>query len=116
VRERAQQIWSSALQVILSSLIPNGSLRYLRSNFHGAVQPSPEQGHSRGGRQSGPRRPPAAKETFDRLVGEGIARDEARRLIGCVVASEIFDILKHLKPYDEVRYVKALRKLPELPE
>jgi hypothetical protein len=60
--------------------------------------------------------PPAAKETFDRLVGEGIARDEARRLIGCVVASEIFDILKHLKPYDEDRYVKALRKLPELPE
>jgi hypothetical protein len=60
--------------------------------------------------------PPAAKETFDRLVGEGIARDEARRLIGCVVASEIFDILKHLQPYDENRYVKALRKLPELPE
>ena len=60
--------------------------------------------------------PPAAKETFDRLVGEGIRRDEARRLIGCVVASEIFDILKHLQPYDEDRYVKALRKLPELPE
>jgi hypothetical protein len=60
--------------------------------------------------------PPAAKDTFDRLIGEGIARDEARRLIGCIVASEIFDILKHLQPYDEDRYVKALRKLPELPE
>jgi hypothetical protein len=60
--------------------------------------------------------PAATKETFDRLVGEGIARDEARRLIGCVVASEIFDILKQLQPYDEGRYVKALRKLPELPE
>ena len=60
--------------------------------------------------------PPATKETFDRLVGDGLARDEARRLIGCVVASEIFDILKHLKPYNEDRYVKALRKLPELPE
>ena len=61
------------------------------------------------------RNPPATKETFDRLVSDGLARDEARRLIGCVVASEIFDILKHLKPYNEDRYVKALRKLPELP-
>jgi hypothetical protein len=59
--------------------------------------------------------PPATKETFDRLVSDGLARDEARRLIGCVVASEIFGILKHLKPYNEDRYVKALRKLPELP-
>ncbi len=61
------------------------------------------------------RNPPATKETFDRLVSDGLARDEARRLIGCVVASEIFNILKHLKPYNEDRYVKALRKLPELP-
>ena len=60
--------------------------------------------------------PPATKETFDRLVSDGLARDEARRLIGCVVAGEIFGILKHLKPYNEDRYVKALRKLPELPE
>jgi hypothetical protein len=60
--------------------------------------------------------PPATKETFDRLVGEGVPQDEARRLIGCVVASEIFDILKHEQPYDEEQYVKALKKLPELPE
>jgi hypothetical protein len=38
--------------------------------------------------------PPATKETFDRLVGAGFDHDEARRLIGCVVASEIFDVLK----------------------
>jgi hypothetical protein len=60
--------------------------------------------------------PPATKETFNRLVAEGFAQDEARRLIGCVVASEIFDVLKHAQPYDEERYVNALRKLPELPE
>ena len=36
--------------------------------------------------------PPATKETFDRLVAEGHDADEARRLIGCVVVSEIFDI------------------------
>ena len=60
--------------------------------------------------------PPATKETLDRLVREGHSHDEARRLIGCVVASEIFDILKKMEPYDEDRYVSALRKLPELPE
>jgi hypothetical protein len=60
--------------------------------------------------------PPATKETFDRLVGEGFASEEARRLIGCVVASEIFDVLASLQPYDEDRYVTALKKLPELPE
>ena len=59
--------------------------------------------------------PPATKETFDRLVTEGLPKDEARRLIGCVVASEIFDVLKQAQPYDEERYVKALRRLPELP-
>ena len=60
--------------------------------------------------------PPATKETLDRLLREGHSEDEARRLIGCVVASEIFDILKAMQPYDEDRYVAALRNLPELPE
>ena len=60
--------------------------------------------------------PPATKETFDRLVSEGLDQDEARRLIGCVVASEIFDVLKELQPYNEARYVSSLRRLPELPE
>ncbi len=60
--------------------------------------------------------PPATRETFDRLVREGVTEDEARRLIARVVASEIFDVLKHEQPYDEERYLKALKKLPELPE
>ena len=58
---------------------------------------------------------PETRETFDRLVSEGFEEDEARRLIGCVVASEIFDILKHRQPYNQERYVKVLRKLPDLP-
>ena len=64
-------------------------------------------------RQANPR---ATKETFDRLIREGHDHDEARRLIGCVVASEIFDVLKDLQPYNEGRYVSALKRLPELPE
>jgi hypothetical protein len=49
-----------------------------------------------------------------RSIGEGFPPDEVRRLIGCVVASEIFGILKNQEPYDEERYVAALKKLPEL--
>jgi hypothetical protein len=60
--------------------------------------------------------PPATKETLDRLIREGHDAAEARRLIGCVVASEIFDLLKNMEPYDEDRYVAALRRLPEVPE
>ena len=59
--------------------------------------------------------PPATKETLDRLISQGVEEEEARRLIGCVVAGEIFDILKHKQPFDRDRYVMALRKLPELP-
>jgi hypothetical protein len=59
--------------------------------------------------------PPATKETLDRLISEGVVEDEARRLIGCVVASEIFGILKQKQPFDQERYITALRRLPELP-
>jgi hypothetical protein len=61
------------------------------------------------------RNPPETKETFDRLVAAGVERDEARRLIGCVVACEIFDVLQSMQPFDGDRYVKALSMLPELP-
>jgi len=60
--------------------------------------------------------PPETKQTLDRLIREGYTEDEARRLIGCVVASEIFDVLKNMQPYDANRYVTALKNLPELPE
>ncbi len=60
--------------------------------------------------------PPATKETFNRLVGEGVTESEARCLIGCIVASEIFDTLRHNQPYNEERYVSAFKKLPDLPE
>ncbi|OIO33923.1 MAG: hypothetical protein COZ37_04630 [bacterium (Candidatus Ratteibacteria) CG_4_10_14_3_um_filter_41_18] len=59
--------------------------------------------------------PPETKQTYDRLVADGISDQEARRLIGCVVSSEIFDVLKQQQPFDHDRFVKALNKLPKLP-
>ncbi len=56
------------------------------------------------------------KETFDRLLAEGHDEDDARRLIGCVVVSEIFDIMKNSEPFDAKRYAEALARLPNLPD
>ena len=59
--------------------------------------------------------PPETKATYERLIANGISGQEARRLIGCVVSSEIFDVLKSQQPFDHARFVKALNKLPKLP-
>ncbi len=59
--------------------------------------------------------PPETKQTYDRLIADGISDQEARRLIGCVVSSEIFNVLKQQQPFDHARFIKALNKLPKLP-
>jgi len=59
--------------------------------------------------------PPETRQTFERLVAAGHSAPEAKRLIGVVVASEIFNLLKRGEPYDEARFVAALRRLPKLP-
>ena len=59
--------------------------------------------------------PPETRQTRDRLLAAGYPEEEARRLIGCVVVSEIYDVLKSNQPYDEARYVAALHRLPTMP-
>jgi hypothetical protein len=58
--------------------------------------------------------PLQTRQTYDRLMAEGYSSDEARRLIGCVVVHEIFDMLKNRKPYDEAHFVAALERLPQI--
>jgi len=60
--------------------------------------------------------PPETKQTYNRLIREGHSEEDAKRLIGCVVTSEIFDILKKKQEFNLQRFVQALNKLPELPE
>ncbi len=55
--------------------------------------------------------PPETKKTLDRLLKKGYSRDDAMKLIGSVVAAEIYRILKNHEPFNEERYVKALREL-----
>ena len=59
--------------------------------------------------------PSETKQTYDRLVANGISDQEARRLIGCVVSSEIFNVLKQQQSFDHARFAKALNRLPTLP-
>ena len=59
--------------------------------------------------------PPETKQTYDRLVAEGHSSDEAMRLLGCALASELFAMMKQEQPYNQARYVEYLHRLPRLP-
>ena len=41
--------------------------------------------------------PPETQQTYERLIADGYSDKETRNLIGCVVSSEIFNILKKQK-------------------
>ena len=59
--------------------------------------------------------PPETRHTLERLVADGHTLEDARRLIGCVVSTEIYDILTRHRPFEETAYVAALQRLPILP-
>lgn len=60
--------------------------------------------------------PPETRLTYERLLREGISEDDAKVLIGSVVAVEIFEVVNRREPFNQERFVKALNRLPELPE
>ncbi len=57
--------------------------------------------------------PPETRRTFERLVALGYAPEDARRLIGNVVAQEIFAVMQREETYNEQRYIAALQGLPD---
>ena len=59
--------------------------------------------------------PPETKQTLERLLKEGFPEKEALKLIGYVVASEVFTVLKENRNYNHVKYISALKALPKLP-
>jgi hypothetical protein len=60
--------------------------------------------------------PPETKETYRRLIGEGHSEQDAKLLIASVFAVEIFEVVNRREPYNHVRFVQALNRLPEIPE
>ena len=59
--------------------------------------------------------PPETKQAFVRLKDEGFSEEETLKLIGYVVASEVFTVLKENRTHDKVKYISALNALPKLP-
>jgi hypothetical protein len=59
--------------------------------------------------------PPETKQALIRLQEQGLSEEEALKLIGYVVASEVFNVLKENRQYDKEKYITALNNLPKLP-
>lgn len=59
--------------------------------------------------------PPETKITFNRLIGLGYSKFETNQLIGQSIAVEIFEVLKHKKPFNKSRYIRNLNQLPKEP-
>ena len=59
--------------------------------------------------------PPETRETFNRLVAQGIAEEDAKVCIAQAICVETYDILKYKRPFNLKRYVKNLQRLPEEP-
>jgi hypothetical protein len=59
--------------------------------------------------------PPETAQTLARLQSQGLSEEEALKLIGYVVATEVFAVLKEGRKYDEEKYIRALQALPKLP-
>jgi peroxiredoxin family protein len=59
--------------------------------------------------------PPETGKTLERLRKEGRERDEAIRLIACVLMDEMFHVMEQQRDFDRARYVQGLSRLPHLP-
>jgi hypothetical protein len=60
--------------------------------------------------------PPETRQTLDRLIAEGISREDAKIYIAQAVCVEVFNIMKHNEPCDQARYVRNLQRLPKEPQ
>lgn len=59
--------------------------------------------------------PPEVSETFERLKGLGYSDFDIKSLIGQCLSVEMYNAMKHAKPYNKTRYVKNLKNLPTSP-
>lgn len=60
--------------------------------------------------------PAEARKTLERLIANGMSREDAMIYIAQAVCVEVFTILKDKKPFDHERYVRNLAALPEEPK
>lgn len=59
--------------------------------------------------------PPETRQTFNRLISQGISEEDAKIYIGQAVCVEIWDIMRNRKEFNKERFVRNLKRLPEEP-
>lgn len=60
--------------------------------------------------------PPETKQTYDRLISEGISDEDARIYIAQALCVEVWDCIHNQNVFNLQRFVKNLNRLPEEPE
>jgi hypothetical protein len=58
--------------------------------------------------------PPETRETLQQLVSAGYTAEDAKRLIGAVVATELIQDLHAHEPFNRDRYVQNLKRLQHI--
>ena len=59
--------------------------------------------------------PKETRQAFERLKKLGYSDEDSKKLIAQCIAVEIYNAFKYKKPYNEAKYIKNLKKLPEEP-
>lgn len=59
--------------------------------------------------------PPETRETLNRLISQGISKQDARIYIGQAVCVEVWDIMRNKKAFNRERFIRNLKNLPEEP-
>ncbi|WP_413284695.1 hypothetical protein [Vibrio sp. MA40-2] len=58
--------------------------------------------------------PIKVKETLMRLVMTGASQQDAKEMMACALAIEVFDVMKNGAKFDQKRYAQHLDLLPDL--
>ena len=59
--------------------------------------------------------PPETRQTFDRLTKSGWSQEDSKKLIAQCVAVELYSVMTKQEPFNEERFIKNLKNLPEEP-
>ncbi len=59
--------------------------------------------------------PPETKQTFERLIKSGWSQQDSKKMIATCIAVEFYGIMTKQKPFNDERYLKNLKNLPEEP-
>lgn len=57
--------------------------------------------------------PPETRQTFNRLISQGISEEDAKIYIGQAVCVEILDIMRNRKEFNKERFIRNLKRLPD---